>query len=106
VRSAFDLPEEQRAAIQNSLNKTFSAEISIRFETAPDLISGIELTANGQKVAWSIADYLASLENGVNELLKTKIRNQPEPVTPSPKQKTMTVEPKACKIFLTVRWLK
>ena len=87
VRSAFDLPEGQRAAIQNSLNKTFSAEISIRFETAPDLISGIELTANGQKVAWSIADYLASLENGVNELLKTKIRNQPEPVTPKPETK-------------------
>jgi F-type H+-transporting ATPase subunit b len=26
------------------------------------VISGIELTTNGQKVAWSIADYLASLE--------------------------------------------
>ena len=70
VRSAFDLPAEQRAAIQNALNETFSAEIHIRFETAPDLISGIELTTNGQKVAWSIADYLASLEKGVGELLK------------------------------------
>jgi F-type H+-transporting ATPase subunit b len=26
VRSAFDLPAEQRAAIQNALNETFSAE--------------------------------------------------------------------------------
>ena len=72
VRSAFDLPVEQRAAIQNALNETFSAEIHIRFETAPDLISGIELTTNGQKVAWSIADYLVSLEKGVGELLKEK----------------------------------
>ena len=72
VRSAFDIGAEQRAAIQNALNETFSAEIHIRFETAPDLISGIELTANGQKVAWSIADYLASLEKGVDELLKEK----------------------------------
>jgi F-type H+-transporting ATPase subunit b len=63
---------EQRAAIQNALNETFSAEIHVRFETAPDLISGIELTTNGQKVAWSIADYLASLEKGVDELLKEK----------------------------------
>ena len=70
VRSAFDLPAEQRAAIQNALNETFSADIQLRFETAPDLVSGIELTANGQKVAWSIADYLASLEKGVGELLK------------------------------------
>jgi uncharacterized membrane protein len=49
VRSAFDLPAEQRAAIQNALNETFSAEVHVKFETAPDLISGIELTANGQK---------------------------------------------------------
>ena len=70
VRSAFDLGTEQKAAIQNALNETFSAEIRIRFETSPDLISGIELTTNGQKVAWSIADYLASLGKGVDELLR------------------------------------
>jgi F-type H+-transporting ATPase subunit b len=72
VRSAFDLPAAQRATIQNALNETCSAEIHIRFETAPDLISGIELTTNGQKVAWSIADYLASLEKSVDELLNEK----------------------------------
>jgi len=70
VRSAFDLPAGQRTAIQDALNETFSADIPLRFETAPDLVSGIELTTNGQKVAWSIADYLASLEKGVGELLK------------------------------------
>jgi F-type H+-transporting ATPase subunit b len=72
VRSTFDVSAEQRAAIQNALNETFSAEVRIRFETAPDSISGIELSANGQKVAWSIGDYLASLEKGVDELLKAK----------------------------------
>ena len=83
VRSAFDLPAEQRAAIQNALNETFSAEIRVRFETAPDLVSGIELTTNGKKVAWSIADYLASLERGVDELLKEKDKPEakPEPET-------------------------
>jgi F-type H+-transporting ATPase subunit b len=69
VRSTFELPVDQRAAIQNALNEAFSAEVRVRFETAPDLIGGIELTANGQKVAWSIGDYLASMENGVGELL-------------------------------------
>jgi F-type H+-transporting ATPase subunit b len=72
VRSAFDLPAAQRGAIQKALNETFSAEVHIRFETAPDLVSGIELTTNGQKIAWSIADYLRSLENGVSEVLKEK----------------------------------
>lgn len=72
VRSAFDLPAEQHAAIQNALNETFSAEIHLRFETAPDVISGIELTTNGQKVAWSISEYLSSLEQAVDELLQEK----------------------------------
>lgn len=74
VRSAFELPPEQRATIQRTLNETFAAEIRVRFETAPDLVSGIELTTNGQKVGWSIADYLGSLENDVGELLNAKGR--------------------------------
>ena len=80
VRSAFDLPPEQRAVIQNALNETFSAEVRVRFETAPDMISGIELTTNGQKVAWSIADYLESLQKGVDELLRVKAEAGAKPV--------------------------
>lgn len=76
VRSAFELPATQRTAIQNALNETFSAEIPLCFEIAPDLISGIELSTNGQKVAWSIADYLTSLEHGVAELLKEKAQSE------------------------------
>ena len=83
VRSAFDLPAKQREAIQNALNETFSAEIRVRFETAPDLVCGIELTTNGQKLAWSIADYLASLEKGVDELLKEKHKPEAKAKTPS-----------------------
>jgi len=70
VRSAFDLPMEQQDAIRRALSETFSVEIHVRFETAPDVISGIELTANGRKVAWSIADYLGSLSKSVGELLQ------------------------------------
>jgi len=98
VRSAFDLPVEQRAAIQNALNETFSAEIRVRFETAPNLVSGIELTTNGRKVAWSIADYLASLEKGVGELLKEKdkpeAKAEPKPETKAAAQPEATAEPK------------
>ncbi len=79
VRSTFELPSEQKAAIRHALNETFSAEIQVRFETAPNVISGIELTANGQKVAWSIAGYLASLETSVGELLKEQSKPQAKP---------------------------
>lgn len=84
VRSAFDLPADQRAAVQNALNETFSADIHLRFETAPDLVSGIELSSNGQKVAWSIAEYLSSLESGVGELLKAKRNSKAEKAKAGP----------------------
>jgi F-type H+-transporting ATPase subunit b len=99
IRSTFELPAAQRAAIQNALNETFSADIHIRFETAPDLVSGIELSSNGQKVGWSIADYLGSLEKGVGELLKEKDKTAAKPevkIEPKPETKVeSTPEPKS-----------
>jgi F-type H+-transporting ATPase subunit b len=88
LSSAFDLPADQRAAIQNALNETFSAHVQVRFEIAPDLISGIEFTTSGQRVGWSIADYLASLEEGVGELLKEQDR-QPPKASAKPEVKAM-----------------
>ena len=69
VRTAFDLPAGPRAAVQDAVNRALSADVAVRYETAPDLIGGIELTAGGQKLAWSIGDYLASLASGVDELV-------------------------------------
>jgi len=92
VHTTFELPPAQCASTEGAIKETLGTETRVRFETAPDLISGIELTTNGQKVAWSIADYLASLERGVDELLiekdkpevkaETK-REEPEPETKS-----------------------
>ncbi len=99
VRSAFELPSEQRAAIEHALNDTFSAEIDVRFETVPDVISGIELTANGRKVAWSIADYLTSLEKSVGELLqepaKPKTKPEAEPETQNGRKPKSVTQPGA-----------
>jgi F-type H+-transporting ATPase subunit b len=104
VCSAFELPSAQRAAIQHALNETFSAEIQLRFETAPAVISGIELTANGRKVAWNIADYLASLEKSVGELLKQQSELQTKPeakpeakAEPKPKSGTKPAAPEEAK---------
>lgn len=74
IRSAFELPVDQRAAIQNALNETFLAQIPVKYETTPDLIGGIELIANGQSLAWSITDYLSMLEKNVTELLENTVK--------------------------------
>jgi F-type H+-transporting ATPase subunit b len=79
VRSAFDLPPAQRTAIESAVNKTFGAEAHVQFEIAPELVSGIELSTGGQKVAWSIADYLATLQKSVGELLQKDTRPESKP---------------------------
>jgi F-type H+-transporting ATPase subunit b len=88
VRSAFDLPAEARADIQRAINETFAADVRLRFETAPNLVSGIELTTNGHAVAWSIAEYLASLEKAIDELMTEPDAPQPEAEDPPRKQPT------------------
>jgi F-type H+-transporting ATPase subunit b len=69
VRSAFELSAAQRAAIQAALNSAFSTEVPVQFYAGPDLIGGIELTLNGQRIGWSIAGYLKSLEEEVGAVL-------------------------------------
>ncbi|MDB5295294.1 MAG: H+-transporting two-sector ATPase, subunit [Phycisphaerales bacterium] len=69
VRTAFDLPPDRRAAVQQAVDETFAADVRLRFETAPDVVAGIELSANGQKLAWTFADHLSSLAAGVDELV-------------------------------------
>jgi len=93
VRSAFDLPPEQQAAIQKAINETFSADIHIQFETLTELVSGIELSANGQKVAWSIAEYLASLERNAGKLLQQQ--EKPLPKEASKQDPTAVEKPDA-----------
>ena len=79
VHSAFDLPAALRTAIDCAIKETFAPDALVQFETAPELVSGIELSVHGQKVAWSIADYLATLEKSAVELLHVDARPDSEP---------------------------
>ena len=79
VRSAFELPAAQRAQIESAVKDTLAVENHVSFELAPDLVSGIELTLQGHKIAWSIADYLVALDNNLNELLKAQLKAESKP---------------------------
>jgi F-type H+-transporting ATPase subunit b len=79
VCSAFDLPPAERSAIESAIKETFSTETQVAFETAPEVVSGIELSVSGQKVAWSIADYLTTLEKSAGELLHEDVAPESKP---------------------------
>ena len=97
VHSAFDMPPAQKSAIESAVKETFAPDAQVQFETAPELVSGIELSANGHKVAWSIADYLATLEKSTGELLHKDAKPESKPdakAKPEPKAEAKP-EPKA-----------
>jgi F-type H+-transporting ATPase subunit b len=79
VRTAFELAPAQKSAIQEAVQPLLAEGTGIEFETKPDLIGGIELAANGRKIAWSIADYLTTLTSSVSALLQPKADPAPVP---------------------------
>lgn len=80
VRSAFELSSVLRTTLQTACNEIFATEVHLRFETAPELICGMALSVNGQKLDWTIADYLGSLQKSVAQLLLQP--EEPEPAIP------------------------
>ncbi|MCE0482798.1 MAG: F0F1 ATP synthase subunit delta [Methylacidiphilales bacterium] len=77
IRSAFDLTPQQRKSVEDVIKPLLNTGTEFTFETKPELISGIELAVNGQKIAWSIRDYLTSLTNSVSAVLEPKTVSDP-----------------------------
>jgi F-type H+-transporting ATPase subunit b len=69
VRSAFELPAPQRAAIEQALGEICGSGMRLSYQVVPGLIGGVEVSAGGSKIAWSIADYLGALEHSVGQML-------------------------------------
>lgn len=79
VHTSFDLEAAEQKALSKAIQALLGDKTEIRFATAADLVSGIELSSDGHKLAWSIDGYLADLENGIGELLKAKAPEQDAP---------------------------
>jgi F-type H+-transporting ATPase subunit b len=76
VRSAFEMPPKMREKITGSLRRKIADGIEIRYEAAPELIMGVELTIRGHKIAWSLEDYLDTLEEHALQALETEAQRK------------------------------
>ena len=93
VQTAFDLPSKQQTEIKSTVNEILGTKTQFQFKTVPKLISGIELTSNGYKLAWSISEYLSSIQKSISETMKAELKEEPEKIPDTDnKQKK---EPKA-----------
>jgi F-type H+-transporting ATPase subunit b len=85
VTSAFALATPQQQAIKAAVREISGTDKDkLQFKIVPELVSGIELSVSGHKLAWSIADYLGTLEKSIDEAMERpdteeKAKSQPEP---------------------------
>jgi F-type H+-transporting ATPase subunit b len=70
VRTAFALSDQQKEDIEKAVLEILDEKQATEFIVDADLVSGIEISSDGRKVAWSIADYVDSLASNVDDLLK------------------------------------
>jgi F-type H+-transporting ATPase subunit b len=69
IRSTFDIPDDQQQQISEIVENRTEQSVDLQFTTGADFISGIELSANGSKISWTIASYFDELERDWEELL-------------------------------------
>ncbi len=62
VRSRFELPVKAQQQLLAVLQNGLLDEIELQMEIDPDLLCGVELRALDHRVAWTLDDYLTSLD--------------------------------------------
>ncbi len=63
ISTSFPLAPEQRSRLQQAVRTELAADgAEIRFRQAPDLVSGLELTAGGRRLSWNLSSYLEAME--------------------------------------------
>jgi F-type H+-transporting ATPase subunit b len=70
VQSAFDIPSQTQGRIEQALKKQITNGFTIRYDTEPEIVSGVELRVNGHKIAWSLNEYLETLVENLSETLQ------------------------------------
>ncbi len=72
LRSAFVISTNMQKEITSALHEHIADGIKVQYETASELVLGIELMTRGQKIAWSLENYLKTLEEKAREALEKK----------------------------------
>ena len=76
VTSAFHIPDDAQDRIFKAIQEHINGEGHVDYQISPDVISGIELRTVGHKIAWSLDNYLASLEANIMEAMEMGSRSE------------------------------
>lgn len=69
VRSTFEIPDETRQVILETMRNLAGKDLEINFETSSELISGVEMSTSDTRIGWNIAIYLDTLKADLSSAL-------------------------------------
>jgi F-type H+-transporting ATPase subunit b len=70
ITTAFELPEAMQQQVAARVQEHFGKNLNLRFGTSQELLAGIELLTNSRKLAWSLGNFLDSLEEDLVQALQ------------------------------------
>ncbi len=73
ITTAFELSSQSRKHLMTAIQEQFGDSLEGNFNTAPNLVCGIELKANGHKIAWSLDNYLDNLADNLARILQEEL---------------------------------
>ncbi len=70
VRSGHAVSTQMRQKITRTIHQRFAEGLDVEYETAPELLLGIEVKTKSRKIVWSLEDYLTDLEEAAVNILE------------------------------------
>lgn len=76
IVSATEISEGRRSDITKLLQSEIHPEVAVDFRVDDELLEGVELRINGQKVAWSLSNYMETLQETILKKLTEAARQR------------------------------
>jgi F-type H+-transporting ATPase subunit b len=73
IRSAQDPSAAGRTKLEAAIHECLDANVVVRFDTAAELVGGLDLSVDGVKLAWSVSDYLSTLAQDTAAIAATEL---------------------------------
>ncbi len=78
VQSAYEIAPEEKRKLAEVIRQYITEDIELEYEQSPEVMTGFELKTDGHKIAWSVSDYLNTLEENFIQALYAESREKKE----------------------------
>lgn len=75
INTAFPLTGEMQEELSLAIHRNIGPEAGIKYAKSDDLICGIELFANGQKVSWNLDEFITKVEENADEKIESAFKS-------------------------------